>query len=231
MNMKQIILLLVIGIFSFVIAFGGTWWIKRSMAKVPDPTETQNPENQNGMTTAGAGPESRLLRSSTATGMDRIRGMGEKELAGLIDDIRDKMKEYEIREKDLALEEQRIQMARGVLQEELDRLTKLNEHMTLTLEDLTRQDEQLQKTRIQINSIEKANIQRLATTYDKMDPVNSSKIMVSMMKNQQMDDAIKIVYYMSDRTAAELLGQIATTQPDLAGVMSLELKKIKEESD
>ncbi|MBN1818905.1 MAG: hypothetical protein JW828_16195 [Sedimentisphaerales bacterium] len=229
--MKQIILLVVIGIFSFVAAFGGTWWIKRNRAKVPDPTSQQGSAGQTPQTTADASAESRLLRPPAAAGMDRIVGMGEKELAGLIDDIRNKMKEYEIREKDLIVQEQRIQTARGVLQEEMDRLAKLNEHMTLTLEDLKRQDEQLKKTRIEIKSIEKANLQRLATTYDKMDAANAGKIMVSMMKNQQMDDAVKIVYYMSERTAAELLGQIASTQPDLAGVMSLELRKIKEEGN
>jgi beta-glucanase (GH16 family) len=49
-----------------------------------------------------------------------------------------------------------------------------------------------------------------------------------MVTNQQSKDAVQILYYMSDRTCAKVLGEIANTKPDAAAMLSLELKRIKE---
>ena len=52
--------------------------------------------------------------------------------------------------------------------------------------------------------------------------------MLSMAANNQLQDAVKILYYMNDRNAGKLLGEIGSTQPDIAGVLSLQLKRVKE---
>ena len=69
------------------------------------------------------------------------------------------------------------------------------------------------------------NMQRIASTYDKMDAKQASKIIINMASNKQLDDAVKIIYLMSERTSADLLGEIAATKPDLASLLSAELKR------
>jgi len=154
--------------------------------------------------------------------------MGETELAGLIDDVRATIRDYESRQDELTEQNQRLALARKTLQEDIERLTSLNAQLAATLNDLRRQEQQLRNTRLEVSQEEKANLERLAAAYDKMDAAQASKIMVNMMTSNQMADAVKIIYYMSERTAAKLLGEIAGTQPNLAGTLSLELKKVKE---
>ena len=81
---------------------------------------------------------------------------------------------------------------------------------------------------IEIEALERTNLQRLAGTYEKMDATQAGKIMLSMAANNQLQDAVKFLYYMNDRNAGKLLGEIGSTQPDIAGVLSLQLKRVKE---
>jgi flagellar motility protein MotE (MotC chaperone) len=61
-----------------------------------------------------------------------------------------------------------------------------------------------------------------------MDTTQSAKILTTMASNNQIKDAVKILYYMSERNAGKLLGEIGTTRPDTASELSLQLKQIKE---
>ena len=42
------------------------------------------------------------------------------------------------------------------------------------------------------------------------------------------DDAVKILYYMSERTKAKLLAEVATSEPALAAALCKRLKQIVE---
>lgn len=43
-----------------------------------------------------------------------------------------------------------------------------------------------------------------------------------------MDDAVKILYYMSERTKAKVLAEVVTTQPQLAAILVQRLKQVTE---
>ena len=55
-----------------------------------------------------------------------------------------------------------------------------------------------------------------------------SKIMINMAAGNQLGDAVKILYYMGDRNSGKLLGEIGNTQPDLAGTLLQQLKRVKD---
>jgi hypothetical protein len=61
-----------------------------------------------------------------------------------------------------------------------------------------------------------------------MDPSQSGKIMMNMAANNQMADVVKILYYMNERNAARVLGEIGSTQPDVAAALSLQLKRVRQ---
>lgn len=52
--------------------------------------------------------------------------------------------------------------------------------------------------------------------------------MISMAASNQLQDSVKILYYMNERMAGKILSEIATTQPELASLISMHLKRVKE---
>ncbi len=231
MNKKHIIILLALGTVTFGGTFAMTLVVKkmRPAAASAQPANMQ-PDSQEGQVAGQDGGESPLyLPNSIVSGPgDRVRGFKEKELESLIFDVREKMKGYKLKDMEISEQEDRLQIARAVLQEDIDRLSSLNSQLSLTLADLKRREEQLLKSRIMINTLEKANMERLAATYDKMDSAQAGKILITMMTNNQLEDAVKILYYMSERQAGGLLGEIADTKPEFAGKLTQELKKVRE---
>jgi len=143
-------------------------------------------------------------------------------------DIREKMKDHKSRERELAETEQRIATARKTLLEDIDRLSKLRDQVNTRIADLKTRQESLKKSLIEIDSVEKANLVQIAATYDRMDVTQAAKIIITMASNRQLNDAVKIIHLMSERTAAKLLGEIAQTQPELSCLLSTELKKVRE---
>lgn len=99
------------------------------------------------------------------------------------------------------------------------------------------------KSRIEIDKNEQTNLLTLAATYDKMDVTSASKIVTNMCMSDEsekgqekkieessgsFDDAVKILYYMTERTKAKLLAELATSEPQLAAALSQRLKQIVE---
>jgi flagellar motility protein MotE (MotC chaperone) len=207
----QIIILAGAGVVSFVGAFGVTWFLKKSKPALPVAAVSEQTEAGD---TEVSSADIRPVRSLASGGTDAYtRGMTEKQLQSLIYDIREKMKEYRSRENDLNLQEERLKSARASLQKDIDRLDSLRGQLTATVATLKQQE---------------ASLRNSLGRYDKMDITQASKIMVSMVSNNQLNDAAKIVYYMSERTSGKLLGEIGNTQPDLAVILCSQLKRIRE---
>lgn len=225
--MKKIHLLIIIGagILSFVLSFGVSWYMKKNQPVLPeDPSSTQLPEQP--VSTAGTLTMPRSLNAAETDLMDL--GLSERQLQNLIQDIRDRMQEYRNKEKQLMKEAERIELAHQSLQEEIDRLNQLRNKLSVLTQSLDDKEQLLKKTILQVETIEKANFQRLAATYDKMETTQASKILSNMASGPQASDAIKILYYMSERTSAKVLGDIGTTRPELAAMISMKLKRVQE---
>ncbi|RKY05801.1 MAG: hypothetical protein DRP65_12605, partial [Planctomycetota bacterium] len=97
------------------------------------------------------------------------------------------------------------------------------------------QRDKLLKLRVTIEEAEKANLISVAATYDKMDPASASKILATMSKtNRQtpgqdtgLDEAVKILYYMTERTKAKLLAELVSSEPALAATLCQRLKQVR----
>ena len=82
---------------------------------------------------------------------------------------------------------------------------------------------------------EKENLLTLAATYDKMSSDSAGKILANMSKmaagssSSNIDDAVKILHYMSERAKAKLLAELSVSEPKLAALFCHKLKQIVEE--
>ena len=225
MKKIHIIILAAAGILSFAGAFGVTSFVKKNQSDVlGDMVDSQQDD-----TDMSDDPQATQTMSFPAGSQTPLKKrMQEDELRNLIVNVRETMEEHKYREKDIASQEERIQLARQALLDDIDRLSKLNDQFKMTIADLKNREESLKSTLNEISTVEKNNMIRIAATYDKMDVENSSTIIINMASTQQLDDAVKIIYLMSERMSAKLMGEISTTKPELACILTTELKKVKE---
>ncbi len=226
MKKMQLFMMIGAGILSFALSFAVSRYMKKSQPVLPpEQTAAQTPAPQN-----PADPGSPLMpRTLNAAQDDSVNlGLSEQQLQNLIQDIRDRMQEYRTKEKQLAQEAERIQLAHQSLQEEIDQLNQLRNKLSVLTQNLNEKEQQLKSSLLQVETVEQTNFQRLAATYDKMDTTQAGRILASMASGSQSSDAIKILYYMSERTAAKVLGEIGSSQPELAAMISMKLKRVKE---
>jgi len=219
MKKIQIIILAVAGIVSFAGAFGVTMLLRKSQPVLPETSAKAVGDTLESGAVGFGQPDLEV-------GGDRLaKSMALKQLQNLIYDIREKMKEHKNKEKELAQQEERIVIARDILQEDIKRLEALRMQLTTTLSNLKQQQANLKHSIIEITVTEKANMERIAGRYDNMKPASAGPIIVEMAANNQLKDAVMILYYMDDKKAAKLLSGIDSK---LAALLCDRLKRVKE---
>ena len=227
--MKKIHLIIVLaaGLFSFAATFTAGSFLKKNRASQETASQVPAPSSQAAAPVqANSLFESLVLASEAAE--DTALGLGERQLQHLIVDIRSKLNEHQDREKELEKEAERIEISRQSMQSDIDRLNDLQRKLNLTLAEIEQKQTELQSALTEIEGLEKDNYKRLASTYEKMDASQAGRIMTSMATSNQMQDSVKILYYMNERTAGKLLAEIATQQPELASLICTRLKHVKE---
>lgn len=243
MNKKMIIIIAIVGFVSFAGTFALAWLTKPA-------SESQ--------TTAGVISQSALLEqnkdrdelklpqietaASPVVGTsDRTmeRSMTDKKAENLVYELKQKMQEYNNKLQSLQKQESRLQITQDTVKKDIENLNNLRIELASVVVGLKEQRDKLLKSRVEIAEAEKVNLAKIAATYDKMDATSASKILANMCKNQpqnvepgedssNMNDAVKILYYMNERTKAKLLAELVTSEPELAAVLCGRLKQIVE---
>jgi len=237
MSKKQIIITAAAGLVCFSVAFAVSW-----LTKSGSPSPEQTAHNQQASAEAAnqqtetAGRSQ--LGSETATEAATMKTLSEKELKSLVHEVRQRIQQYDDKLKDIELREQRLRMVQDMVAKDIDELNNLRVELASTVANLKQQRDNLLKGRAEIGQSEKANLMLIAATYDKMDPVSASKILSNMCTNQiqsgrqessGLDDAVKILYHMTDRTKAKLLAEMVASEPKLAAVLCQKLKQVVEQ--
>jgi len=187
-------------------------------------------------------PEADVIGDVNAVPNAMKKTLTERQLKNLVHDVREKMQEYDNKLQDLAVREQRLQIAQDVLKKDIENLNNLRIELTSIIANIKNERDRLLKSRLEIAQAEKTNLVSLAASYDKMEVSSASKIMTNMCvipdPNQaqggvskcggSFDDAVKILYYMTERTKAKLLAELATSEPTLAAALCQRLKQIVE---
>lgn len=185
-----------------------------------------------------AGQEKVSAETQESDSQETTKGLTEKQLKGLVYEVREKIQDYEGKMKELEVREARVAMTQETLKKDIEEMNKLRVELAALVANLKEQKSKLLETRAEIAKSEKANLVTIAATYDKMDPASASKIISSMCAKQvesgkveggSVDDAVKILFYMTERTKAKLLAEMVTSEPKLAAALCQRLKKIVEQ--
>jgi len=217
MSKKKLIVLVGLIAVSFGISFALT-----SMLSKPAPQPASAEE-------AGKGPAPEgVLPGGIQIAAVKPMRPKEQQLQELVQEMRAKSSEYRTKLRKLKDREKRLEIAQGLLTQEAQDLENLRLKLVAQLPRLKEARAELIQTRIRIDRTESSNLERLAKTYEKMEAAAGSEILAKMVTHEQEDDAVKILYFMSERSAAKLLAEIA--DKDLAARLCEKMKKIEKES-
>jgi len=236
-NKKLIIMAAAGGIVSFASAFLTVWLIGRShSAAAAGGQQKQETTGQAKATTVNTETGNPVAQTEEA-GEEAIKGLSEKQLKSLIFEVREKIREYEGKTKELEVREARLAITQETLKKDIEELSRLKVETAALVANLKEQRNRLLETRAVIEKSEKVNLTSVAATYDKMDSSSASKIISSMCAKQMetgrfqggaIDDAVKILFYMTERTKAKLLAEMVASEPKLAALLCQRLKQISE---
>jgi len=229
-NKKVIIIVSAGGLVSFAAMFIAAWLTKPS-ANIPS-TEVVQPTLAAEKTILKL-PQPQVTTASAVSTIDSEvkKAMTEKQLKSLVYEVREKIQEYDSKLESLKLYEQRLSVACDTFKKDIEQLDNLRIELVSTVASLKTERDKLLKSRVDIAKKEKNNLVSIAAAYDKMDATNAGKILTTMHKaqNNNADDAVKILHYMSERTKAKVLASIAETDPAISAYFCKQLKQIAEE--
>ncbi|MBM4019540.1 MAG: hypothetical protein FJ288_14680 [Planctomycetes bacterium] len=217
--MSNKVLTLIILLVLAAVAFAMSFTVSRWFGGVPAPASAQGPPAAAGAETAGGNGPIALVADTP-----RVE---ERHLYDLIKEIRQKTRECQKREEGLAEQERRLQMTRQLLEKEALDLENLRLQAAGAVARLKETQADLEKTRLAIERQEQTNLKRTAAVYDKMDPAAAAQILQGLCANQQEADAVKILYYMTERAVAKVLAELA--DKNLAARLSDQMKRVREQ--
>jgi len=196
---SRLIILIVLGAVSFAATFCLSYWFRPTAQPVVAGGRQPAGQVANGQQPPSAG---QVNFASNATDPRR------QELVALIKEVRAKIDEYNRRQMDLDKREKRIGMAKESLDRQAKELEKLRTEIVAPLARLKEVQDQLRASRIVISKEELANIRKIALIYQTKETTAAAETIVAMCKNKQQDDAVKILYFMSERSAGKVLAAI-----------------------
>lgn len=237
MSRKFILIVVAAGILSFAGAFATGWLSRPAAVQGADTPETGSPQDQAG-TPASGSPPALTATMTSAENAAGARTLTEQQLEQLIFDVREKIGQYDDKLREVEQEKERLQIAQQTLQRDIEALNTLRVELAAGIADLKSERDLLRKTRIEVEQVEKANLVAIAAAYDKMDPISASEILTNMATAQpaggkgnrmpNLEDAVKILHFMQDRTKANVLAEMVAVEPSLAALLSQKLKEVKE---
>jgi hypothetical protein len=228
MNKKMIIVIVVVGLIGLSGGIGFAWLNKPKSAAAQEPNAVAHEPNTAPIVTDLANIKSGAYMNADANNAAFRKAMTEKQLKLLVQSMRAKMLEVEQKEQELAAKGQQLESAKEILQKDVNDLTTLKVELAAAAAAVKQERDKLENMRLQITQEELVNLKKTASIYDKMDSASGSRIMIKMCESNQSDDAVKILNYMAERTAAKMLGEIGAADPNLAADLCERLKVIKE---
>jgi chromosome segregation ATPase len=238
MSKKMIIITAAAGFLGFGGSFFSGW-----LSVPPRPAKSDEPPEETAATAGSFEPSLPAVGPASASPVQMRKTMDNRRIKELVYEVRENIREYEDKLRSLEGREERLNIAQQQLKEDIEKLNSLRVELASMVAALKSEQEKLAKTRLEIGQAEKENLAALSAAYDKMESSSASKILTSMCAKGElgaqrrvyggqasnMDDAVKILHYMSERTKAELLSELAGTEPKLAAVLCQRLKQIVEQ--
>jgi flagellar motility protein MotE (MotC chaperone) len=151
----------------------------------------------------------------------------ERELDGLIKEMRREIKSYESKKRDLRMLERRISLAQESLAQQAKNLEDLRIEVAASLTPLKEARAKLERERIRISREEAKNLKQIAAVYEKMQADACAETIAEMVKSKRDSVAVGILRAMDERSTAKVLSQMSDKK--MAADLSEMMKRIREE--
>lgn len=228
MNKKMIFLTLGVGIVGFAGMFAFAWFT--SPAPMSTDQDQQIADSAKVNTAGEEKQPSAAIDQIAMMAMPTKRTVTDQQIQALIFEIREKIKEYDLKLRDLGIREERLLAAQDNLKKDIEDMASLRVELASSVASLKDEQQKLLQSKLEIEKAEQENLISLAATYDKMDAEIAGKIFINMIKNANTsngpDDAVKILYYMTERTKAKALASIAEAEPAASVFICQRLKRL-----
>ncbi|MGB2824340.1 MAG: hypothetical protein WBF17_25420, partial [Phycisphaerae bacterium] len=161
----------------------------------------------------------------------------QQQLTELIKDLDLRVNEYKRKADRLDQREQRVAMAEANLKRRGEELEKLRAQLIAPLTRLKDAMAELKSVQDAVDRDQKAALLRISASYERMEPAKGGGILAEMCRNGQEKDVARILYYMSERASAKLLGELGGEHmdpndvrgPTLAPELTEMMKRIREQ--
>lgn len=232
MGKKQIIIIAIVGLVSFVGMFVPTWIVRKKTQKAPElAAQTQTTDEATAETESSTDSQTASSSSSSLfTVAKPQRSITEEQFKNYVFDLREQMEQYKEKMNLLKTKEQQIELIQQTLNDDIKELEDLRVKLASTVVKLKAEREKLKNSQLEISGIEKSNLRAIAATYNVMDASSASRIMTNMCMTQTgakntdgLDGAVKILKYMEDRALAKVLAEMSNSE--LAAVITNRLKQ------
>ena len=229
MNKKLIMIMTGAGLVGFAGMFALAWFTKPQPPIQTLQTAQATPVDQENGTEInnpqGAAAIRELLDGAASTST-----ITDKQLQTLIYEVRERIKEYNLKLRNLDVREKRLQTAQDALEKDIEEMRELRLELASTVASLKNEQATLSSSKLEIEKNETENLVSIAATYDKMDAESAAKILMNMVQSQNSssgsDDAVKILYYMTERTKAKVLASMADVEPAVSAYICQKLKRM-----
>jgi hypothetical protein len=216
-------------------AFGVAWLTKPAPLddSSPNGTPTQ-PQDMAMVPLSGAAP---ALAAAQSPSLQRM--MSDQQLRDLVREVKDRIQDYETKIRGLEARERRLAMSQKDLQTDIDKLNSLRVDVASAVSELKKQRDTLEQTRIRIEDSEILNLTAVSKTLEGMDADSAGQLVVNICHNAPTDPgvateeagqhyAVKLLHLMEAKKRAKLFVSLVSLEPDLAGQLSMKLKRILE---
>ena len=205
--LKKLILLFVVA----ALAFTGSFLIARQArarqaAKAADVSET-----------GGA---------AAAAPVGLPRSVRDEQIDSLARSLREQLGRVHDAEDELEKKREMIESIRQQIVRDTDELEKLHTRVVKAVTELNEKRAEFDEQVLLVTRLEEERLGQVAAIYDKMAPERASVVLESMYAGKQREEAIKILFFMNERSAAKALGQIQ--DPKVAAAMVQEFKRVRE---
>ncbi len=235
--MSRMILFLFVAVLLFSLAAGASWYLQQRHAQELDQAKAGDDKAAKSVSHAPAAkgtatdalPGRAVSRPPASADPDRVAQAAltlqrqqeslknreqfletrEKQMNLIHDDIKKEHKKLDIVRKEIQAELQ-------LVQDKLELLEKKSSEVDTKRQQITQQVNEFDAKRIEVSGTEAANLKKLATIYDKMDPEAAAQGIEQMVEKGKIEMAVAILSNMNQRQAAGLLSEISKGDPGIA---------------
>ncbi len=129
----------------------------------------------------------------------------ERDLDDLVRNLRQRIADCRAQAQQLNEREKQIRIVQDQLARQAQELEDLRVKAAAALATLREEKEAMQAERVKIAAADRVNLKKTAAIYEKMDATAGGKIMADMCLQNNEDSVVRILYYMSERSAAKAI--------------------------